>query len=218
MCLWLYQYIIWIVAVVAIFVFSIGFADSCAHCMFVCVYVYSKCACVCVSVSFGFKFLLIAICATMRRTPPAHLAWPTLPDAPERRRHHPADLSRTIWWRRRQRQRRLRSWAVKGHNRAEQSAKHFALDLLQFCSASVGSDVGFASQPLACAGAEAFGWASSASTTVRRCFESSFCVFTRIWYIFFSWVHLLLLLLLLLVLWGRFCFCSRVEAKSAPIF
>lgn len=133
MCLWLYQYIIWI-AVVAIFVFSIGFADS---------FALSVCICMCVSVSFGFKFLLIAICATMRRSRPH-----TLPDPPHTRcsretptppsRSQPDDL--TLHQRR-----RLRSWAVKGHSRAE-------LDLLQFCSTSVGSDASFASQPLACAG------------------------------------------------------------------
>lgn len=160
--------------------------------------------CVCVSVSFGFKFLLIAICATMRRSRPH-----TLPDPPHTRcsretptppsRFQPDDLTLRL-------RLRLRSWAVKGHTAEPHLARSAPIlqrerrqrrQRRQLRRSAIGL---CRLRPLA--------------GRRRRCFESSFCVFTRIWYIFFSWVHFLLLL----VLWGRFGFCSRGEAKSAPIF
>lgn len=138
------------------------------------------CVCECVSVSFGFKFLLIAICATMRRSRPH-----TLPDPPHTRcsretptppsRSQPDDLTL------RQR-RRLRSWAVKGHSRAvqsraAQSAKHLARSapILQHERRQRRQ---LRLSAIGLCRLKAFGWAST--STVRRCFESSFCVFTRI--------------------------------------
>lgn len=162
MCLWLYQYIIWIaVVVIAIFVFSIGFADS---------FALSVCVCVCVSVSFGFKFLLIAICATMRRSRPH-----TLPDPPHTRcsretptppsRFQPDDLTLRL-------RLRLRSWAVKGHTAEPHLARSAPIlqrerrqrrQRRQLRRSAIGL---CRLRPLA--------------GRRRRCFESSFCVFTRI--------------------------------------
>lgn len=168
--------------------FSIGFADSFAHCM--CMDV-----CVCVRECMWVFPSALNSCllqfAQQCDGPRPH----TLPDPPHQMLQRDADTTQQIS--------AGRFDDGDGDCAAGQwkatAERHFALDLLQFCSADVGSDVSFAPQPLACAGAEAFGWASSASTTVRRCFESSFCVFTRIWYIFFSWVHLLLLLLVVVI-------------------